>query len=184
MCGYDQPGAKPRFLNLQQNHPMATFYHFFKSLSLTASFLMLLFGGIKLSAQQANDCTSCGCPDGIFFGACNVKCCKPSVPACVCGNFSARCTCTGGVAYMPELHEQNIRDFALYLRGGAFDSNPAQNAAGGIDEMLLANAANQSDLVFTIGDRVNQFLLELPAGEKQAVNQWLVSRGGQSITIH
>ncbi|MCC6413841.1 MAG: hypothetical protein IT270_19485 [Saprospiraceae bacterium] len=145
--------------------------------------LLILFNMQQVRAQEANNCTECACPPGIFQGSCSVRCCKPKVPGCNCEIFSSRCSCVGLAGAMPELHDQNVRDFAVYLRTSPFSSTHAQSTADDLLRLLSAHAGQQTDLYYTIANRLEQNLRQLPATEKQLANQWIGARGGSYETI-
>jgi hypothetical protein len=151
--------------------------------SLSVWCLLVLFTIQQVQAQEANNCSDCACPPGIFLGSCSVRCCKPAIPACDCGILSNRCTCVGSPAFLPALQEQNLRDFAALLRTSAFTSIHAQKSAEDLSRLLDAHAGKQTDLFYTIAERIDETLRQLPTVEKHLVNQWIVSRGGQSNTI-
>ena len=145
--------------------------------------LLVLFNLQHVGAQESNNCTECACPPGYFQGACSVRCCKPMVPACDCGTFSNRCTCVGLAGALPALQEQNVRDFAVFLRSSHFSSIYVQCTVEDLPRLLSAHAGQQTDLYYTIAKRIDANLRQMPATEKQLANQWIVARGGNANTI-
>lgn len=102
---------------------------------------------------------------------------------CDCGTFYCRASCIVGSYDLPEIYEQNIRDFGIFMRTSLFTSTPAMNLANDIPLYLEAYFSGSVETFFTIADRMETNSKQLAGSEKMVANQWIVARGGRPNTI-
>ncbi|MCC6413840.1 MAG: hypothetical protein IT270_19480 [Saprospiraceae bacterium] len=143
-------------------------------------FLVCLFQSATVVAQENNNCTSCECGGSIIAGGCKSgKCCKPNLPYCDCAFYSNRCGC--GATYMPPVNEDGALGMARFIESGAFTSPQAAFIAKNLYVLIKANKAGNTDLYYATSEQLENATRQLPAGEKQRINDWIISQGSKVL---
>ena len=130
-----------------------------------------------------NNCkaTSCSCGGSISAGSCSSgRCCAPAVANCECNFYSSKCSCSNvpSTLSVPTIYEQNIIEMGNLLNSAAFTSNESKLIASKLPTLISAARNNDSLLYFSTADDLENLSKRLPPGEKQQVNDWVISKGG------
>jgi hypothetical protein len=165
----------------------------FKNSLLPFFTLILCFLFIENSYGQANDgCTNCNC-SSLFNSCASGKCCPPTYALCTCGVFVSSCGCvsnTGGAGgnFAPSEqlnstvpNDRLIKDFIGFLSNGTFNSNTSQQLKSQLEAYLSAYQKRDADLFVSSSALVESLATQLPAGEKQRVNNWIQAKGGTHL---
>ena len=139
-------------------------------------FLACLFQSASILAQEIPNCKYCECSSTIIAGSCNSgKCCKPNVPDCDCTFYSNKCSCMGST--MPPVNEDGALGMARFIESGSFTSPQAAFIAQNLYVLIKANKAGNADLYYSTSEQLENTSRQLPANEKQRINNWILSRG-------
>jgi hypothetical protein len=146
-------------------------------------FLACLLQSSAVLAQENNNCTHCTCSGNLFaFGCTSGKCCKPNLASCTCSIWFNSCGC--GVAEMGTLtpqNESNILGMVAHLQSGVFSSAQSRYLADQLPVLIKANKAGNAALYFETGGNLESTSRQLPANEKQLINNWIAARGGTNF---
>lgn len=146
----------------------------------SALFLACLLQSVAVLAQENNNCTSCECGSTLIAGSCKSgKCCKPNTPYCECAFYSNRCGC--GVSSMPAVNEDGALGMARFIETGSFASPQAAFIAKNLYVLIKANKAGNVDLYYGTSEQLESASRQLPANEKQLINNWILSRGSSVL---
>ena len=143
-------------------------------------FLVCLFQSATVAAQENNNCASCECSSTLIAGGCKSgKCCKPNLPSCDCSFYSNRCGC--GEVGMSTVNEEGALSMARFIETGGFTSPQAAFIAQNLYVLVKANKAGNADLYYGTSEQLENASRQLPANEKQRINDWIISQGSKVL---
>lgn len=78
---------------------------------------------------------------------------------------------------MSTVNEEGALGMARFIETGSFASAEAAFIAKNLYVLLKANKAGDADLYYGTSEQLENASRNLPAGEKQRINDWILSRG-------
>jgi len=82
---------------------------------------------------------------------------------------------------MPAVNEDGALGMARFIETGSFASPQAAFIAKNLYVLIKANKAGNVDLYYGTSEQLESASRQLPANEKQLINNWILSRGSSVL---
>jgi hypothetical protein len=161
-----------------------TFVKNFIYLATFAAF-SLAFQTVGFAQNQGVNCPSCSCGGSIIAGGCKSgPCCPPLHAFCECYFYSTYCGCDNKVSpksALPKIHRKNILELSNMFDTDQFTSTESNTLAQNLPLLIQFHDERKPVEFYELAKQLDLTTRRLPASEKQVLNNWIASKGGDTV---
>jgi hypothetical protein len=128
--------------------------------------------------------TSCPCGGSIIAGGCKTEHCgEPKFANCVCNFYASYCGCDkiSSPSSISGINENNIRELISVLKTNQFTSTIAKDLIRDLPLLIQYRSEQKPVEFYALAGQLDRITRQLPANEKQVLNNWIASKGGDTV---